>query len=76
MNKALIRPILNKAPDELYFGRKQNISHFHIFGHKCFTCNNGKDNLDKFDSKSNQVLFIGYSSSSKEFILSGERSKN
>ena len=51
MNKALIEPISNKTPNVLYFGRKPNISNFHIFGCKCYIHNNGKDNLDKFDPK-------------------------
>ena len=65
MNKALIRPILNKTPYDLYFGRRPNISHHHIFRCKCFVHNNGKDNLDKFDPKSDEAWFLGYSSSSK-----------
>ena len=55
MNRALIRPILNKTPYELYFRRKPNISHFHIFGCKCYVHNNDKDNLDKFDPKSDEA---------------------
>ena len=64
MNRELIRSILNKTPYELYFGKKPNISHFCIFGYKCYVYNNGKDNLDKFDSKFDETLFIRYSSSS------------
>ena len=67
MNRVHIRPILNKTPYELYFGRKPNISHFHVFGCKCFVHNNGKDNLDKFDPKSDEAWFLGYSSTSKAF---------
>ena len=73
MNRALIGPILNKARYELYFGRKPNISHFHIFGCKCYAHNNDKDNLDKFDSKFNEALFIGQSSSSKAFHVYNKR---
>ena len=69
MNRALIRLILNKTPYELYFGRKPNISHFHVFGCKCFIHNSGKDNPDKFDSKFDEALFIGYSSFSKAFYV-------
>ena len=60
MNRAFIRPISNKTLYELYFGRKPNISHFHIFGCKCYVHNNDKDNLDKFDPKSNETWFIRY----------------
>ena len=73
MNRALIRPILNKMPYELYFGRKPNISHLHIFGCKCYVHNNGKDNLDKFHPKSNEEWFLGYSSSSKAFHVYNQR---
>ena len=47
MNKALMGPILNKTPYEYCFGRKPNISHFHIFGCKCNFHNNDKENLDQ-----------------------------
>ena len=67
MNRTFIIPILNKIPYELYFERKPNISHFHIFGCKCYVYNNGKDNLDKFEPKSNEPWFIRYSSSKKAF---------
>ena len=73
MNRALIRPILKKTPYELYFGRKPNISHLHIFGCKCFVHNNGKDNLGKFDAKSDEGIFIGYSSTSKAFRVYNKR---
>ena len=39
----------------------------HIFGYKCFTHNNGKDNLGKFDAKSDETIFFKYSSTSKAF---------
>ena len=60
LNKTLIRPILKKTPYELYRGRKPNISHLRVFGCKCFILNNGKDNLGKFDPKSDEGIHIGY----------------
>ena len=42
------------SPYELYNGRKPNISHLHVFGCKCFVLNNGKDNIGKFDAKSDE----------------------
>ena len=73
MNRSLIRPILKKTPYELYFGRKPNISNLHIFGCKCFVHNNGKDNLGKFDAKSDEAIFLGYSSTSKAFWVYNKR---
>jgi hypothetical protein len=61
INRVLIRPILKKTPYEIFKGRKPNISHFHVFGSKCFVLNNGKDNLGKFDAKANEGIFLGYS---------------
>ena len=41
--------------------KKLNISYFHIFDCKHFILNNGKDNLDKYDAKSDEGIFLGYS---------------
>ena len=73
MNKALIRPILKKTPYELYKGRKPNISHLHVFGCKYFVLNNGKDNWGKFDAKSDEGIFLGYSLNSKAFRVYNKR---
>ena len=73
MNRVLIRPILKKTPYELYKGRKPNIAHLHIFGCKCFILNNGKDNLGKFDAKSDEGIFLGYSLTSKAFRVYNKR---
>ena len=66
INQAMIRPILKKTPYELWKGRKPNID-FHAFGCKCFVLNNGKNNLEKFESKSDEAIFLGYSMTSKAF---------
>jgi len=60
LNRTLIRPILKKTPYELYKGRKPCVSHLRVFGCKCFVRNNGKDNLGKFDAKSDEAIHIGY----------------
>jgi transposase InsO family protein len=73
MNRVLIRPILKQTPYEIYNGRKPDISHFHVFGCKCFVLNNGKDNLGKFDAKADEGIFLGYSSSSKAFRIYNKR---
>jgi len=52
---------LKKTPNDLFKGRKPNLSHLEVFGCKCFILNNGKDNLGKFDSKDNEGIFLGYS---------------
>ena len=67
VNRISIRPILKKTPYELFKGRKPNIAYFRSFGCKCFVHNNGKDNRGKFDAKSDEAIFLGYSSSSKAY---------
>ncbi|XP_057546012.1 uncharacterized protein LOC130825003 [Amaranthus tricolor] len=43
-------------------GIKPNISHFRVFGCKCFVHVNGKRNIGKFDERSDEAVFLGYSS--------------
>ena len=73
LNRALIRPILMKTPYELQKDRKPNLDYFHVFGCKYFIHNNGKDNLRKFDPKSHEGIFLGYSTSSKAYRLFNKR---
>ena len=72
-NRCFIRPILMKTPYELWMGRKPNIGYFHAFGCKCFILNNGKDNLAKFDSRSDECIFLGYSTNSKGYRVYNKR---
>ena len=46
--------------------RKPNVSYFKVFGCKCFILNT-KDNLRKFDVKSYEIIFVGYSNTSKAY---------
>ena len=67
LNRALVRSKLKKTPYELYKGRKPNIGYFHIFGCKCFILDNKKNHLAKFDAKSYEGIFLGYSNNSKAY---------
>ena len=69
LNKILLRHILKKTPYELWKNKKPNISYFKVFGFKCFI----KNNLGKFDAKSDVGIFLGYSTSSKAFIVFNKR---
>ncbi|KAH9763597.1 Integrase catalytic domain-containing protein [Citrus sinensis] len=72
LNRVLIRPNLNKTPYELWKERKPNIGYFKVFGCKCFVLNT-KDNLGKFDPKSDVGIFLGYSNSSKAYRVYNKR---
>ena len=73
INRCMIRPILNKNPYELFKGRKPNIMHLRVFGCKCFVHNNGKNALGKFDPRSDEAIFLGYSSQSKAYKVFNKR---
>ncbi|GJX07459.1 retrovirus-related pol polyprotein from transposon TNT 1-94 [Tanacetum coccineum] len=68
LNRILIRPFLGKTPYELFKGKKPSLEHFKVFGRKCFILNT-KDYLTKFDPKSTEGVFLGYSPNSKAYIV-------
>jgi hypothetical protein len=72
INRTIIRNTLNKTPYELWNNRKPNIRYFKVFGCKCFVLND-KDNLGKFDAKSGEGIFLGYSSNSKAYRVFNKR---
>jgi hypothetical protein len=56
------------------FGKDSpNIGYFKVFGCKCFI-RNDKDNLGKFDAKSNEGTFLGYSMNGKAYRVYNKRS--
>ncbi|GJT91061.1 retrovirus-related pol polyprotein from transposon TNT 1-94 [Tanacetum coccineum] len=57
-----------KTPYELLRGRKPTIDYFKVFGSKCFILDT-KDYLTKFDPKSYEGVFLGYSQNSKAYII-------
>ena len=59
---------MNKTSYELFHDRIPKISYFKVFRCKCFILNT-KDSLDKFDSKSDEGIFVGYSIRSKAYII-------
>ncbi|GJS93976.1 retrovirus-related pol polyprotein from transposon TNT 1-94 [Tanacetum coccineum] len=68
LNMILIRLFLGKTPYELFKGKKPSLEYFKVFGSKCFILNT-KDYLTKFDPKSTEDIFLGYSPNSKAYII-------
>ncbi|GJU94632.1 retrovirus-related pol polyprotein from transposon TNT 1-94 [Tanacetum coccineum] len=68
LNRILIRAILGKTPYELFRGRKLTLDYFKVFGSKCFILNI-KYHLTKFDTKSYEGVFLGYTQNSKAYII-------
>ena len=73
-NRAMVRPILKKTPYELYKGKKPVISYFKPFGCKCFILINSKENIDKFDSRSDEGIFLDYSLNSRAYRIFNRKS--
>ena len=71
-NRVFKRPILNKTSYELWNNRKPKISYLRVFGCKYFILNT-KDNLEKFDSKADDGIFLGYSTTSKAYRVFNKR---
>ncbi|GKF00449.1 putative ribonuclease H-like domain-containing protein, partial [Tanacetum coccineum] len=73
-NRVLIVKPHNKTPYELFRGFKPAISFMKPFG--CHvTILNTLDHLGKFDGKSNEGFFVGYSLSSKAFRVYNTRTR-
>ncbi|GKA49878.1 retrovirus-related pol polyprotein from transposon TNT 1-94 [Tanacetum coccineum] len=68
LNRILIRPFLGKTPYELFKGKNPSLEYFKVFGSKCFILNT-KDYLTKFDPKSTEGIFLGYSPNSKAYVI-------
>ncbi|GJT55695.1 retrovirus-related pol polyprotein from transposon TNT 1-94 [Tanacetum coccineum] len=68
LNRILIISILGITPYELLRGRKPTLDYFRVFESKCFILNT-KDYLTKFDPKSYEGVFLGYSQNSKAYII-------
>ena len=66
LNRVLIRPILLKTPYELLKNKTPNISYFRVFGSKCFILDT-QNTRGKFDAKSTEGIFLGYSTTSKAY---------
>ena len=53
--------------------KKTKYYYFHVFRCKYFVLNNEKDNLEKFDAKSDEAIFLGYSTSNKAYEVFNKR---
>ena len=50
------------------------MKYFRVFGSKCFILNDW-ENLGKFDAKSNEGIFLGYSTTSRAYRVFNKRTK-
>ena len=50
-----------------------NISYFKVFGCRYFVLNNSKDELDRFNVKSDEAIFLRYSSTNRAYRVFNKR---
>ena len=72
VNRMYFRPGTKKTSYELWKGRKPNVKYFRIFGSTCFILKD-RENVGKFDSRSDEGIFLGYSSTSKAYRVYNKR---
>ncbi|CAI0435035.1 unnamed protein product [Linum tenue] len=74
INRVIVRKTLNKTPYELLKNKPPNISYFHPFGCPCYVLNT-RDQLGKFDSRSDLAIFLGYSVRGQAFRVYNKRTQ-
>jgi len=68
------RPENNKTPYEIWRGKKPTVKYFKTFGSKCYILRD-RENLGKFDSKSDEGIFLGYSTNSRAYRVFNKRTE-
>jgi hypothetical protein len=66
-NRVMLRNNTDKTPYELWRGRPANVKHFRVFGSKCYI-KRKDEKMEKFDSRVNKGLLVGYSSTRKAYL--------
>ena len=72
INRVYFKPGTKETPYELWKGRKPNRQYLRIFGSTCFILKD-RENVGKFDSRSDEGIFLGYSSISKAYRVYNKR---
>ena len=74
LNQVYFRPDSKKTPYELWRGKKPVVKYFKIFGSDCYILRN-RENLEKFDAKSDKGYFLRYSSTSRAYRMYNLKTK-
>ncbi|KAI3700034.1 hypothetical protein L2E82_44648 [Cichorium intybus] len=72
LNRYYFQKRFHITPYEVLNQRKPNVKFLHIFGCRYFVLNM-KDHLKKFNDKSDEGIFLGYSQNSKAFRVMNKR---
>ena len=74
VNRVYFIPGTKKTSYKLWKGRKPNVKYFQFFGSTCFILKD-RENVGKFDSRSDEGIFLGYSFTSKAYRVYNKRTK-
>ena len=66
-NIGQLRMNSDKTPYGILFGRPASVKYFRVFGSKYYI-KREDDNLGKFDSRTDEVIFLGYYSTKRAYI--------
>jgi hypothetical protein len=74
INRVYLRLETNKTPYEIWRGKKLTVKYFRTFGSKYYILRD-KENLGKFDPKSDEGIFLGYSTDSHAYRVFNKRTE-
>ncbi|WJX79400.1 hypothetical protein P8452_62520 [Trifolium repens] len=73
-NRVTIRKGTSVTIYELWRERKPTVKHFHVFGSKCYILAD-REQRRKLDPKSDEGIFLGYSTNSRAYRVYNSRTK-
>ena len=73
-NRVTLRKGTSSTIYELWKGRKPTVKYFHVFGSKCYILAD-REQRRKLDPKSDEGIFLGYSSNSRAYRVFNSRTK-
>ncbi|KAK2402491.1 cysteine-rich RECEPTOR kinase [Trifolium repens] len=73
-NRVTLRAGTSTTLYEIWKGRKPNVKYFHVFGSKCYILAD-REQRRKLDPKSDEGIFLGYSTNSRAYRVFNNRTK-
>ena len=73
-NRIFFRTGTKKTIYEIWNGKKPKVKYFRVFGSKCYILND-RENVGKFNAKSDEGIFLGYSTISRAYRVFNKRTK-
>ena len=73
-NRIFFQARTKKTAYEICNGKKPKVKYFRVFRNKCYILND-RENLGKFTAKSDEGIFLGYSTTSRAYRVFHKRTK-